>query len=70
MCVDLSVEGRGTGEKARLKGEGGEMMEDEEEREGGIESVTRGSVTNEANITRPIQLNTRSAVTVGKTEYF
>lgn len=46
------------------------MMEDEEEREGGIESVTRRSVTNEANITRPIQLNTRSAVTVGKTEYF
>lgn len=39
VCVDLSVEGRRTGEKAGLKGEGGEMMEDgerkrEREREG------------------------------------
>lgn len=39
MCVDLSVEGRGTGEKARLKGEGGEMMEDEEERERGRDRI-------------------------------
>lgn len=45
-----------------VEGEGRVNKPGERERE--------GSVTNEANITRPIQLNTRATVTVGKTEYF
>ena len=74
-CVRRSLRGtkrrrgKSPGEERRTKRWSPVDLDSMEERDR-TGAVSRGSVTNEANITRPIQLNTRSTVTVGKTEYF